>query len=75
MSVPSFDPDTLEYRGVDDKPPARLGRVIDDQHIAAGSSPSTIAIIDMAQGRRLTAVNLTLVSCVHGLECWPANWP
>lgn len=82
VSVPSFDPDTLEYRGVDDSKIARQGFgrglcVIDDQHIAAGSSPSTVAIIDMAQGKRLTAVNLTLDirNAVHGLECWPANWP
>ena len=50
--------------------------MINDRLIAAGSSPSTVSIIDIAAGKRLTAVNLTMDirNAIHGLECWPANW-
>jgi len=50
--------------------------VINDRLIAAGSSPSTVSIIDIAAGKRLTAVNLTMDirNAIHGLECWPENW-
>jgi len=35
-----------------------------------------VSIIDIAAGKRLTAVNLTMDirNAIHGLECWPANW-
>ncbi len=82
VPVPEFDPETLESRGVDDSRIARQGFgrglcVINDQLIAAGSSPSTVAIIDVKAGKRLTAVNLTLDirNAIHGLECWPSRWP
>jgi len=81
VPVPGFDPETLEYRGVDDSRIARQGFgrglcVVNDQLIAAGSSPSTVAIIDVSAGKRLTAVNLTLDirNAIHGLECWPRRW-
>jgi hypothetical protein len=50
--------------------------VISDQLIAAGSSPSTISIIDIEKGERLTAVNLTMDirNAIHGLEVWPDRW-
>ena len=50
--------------------------VINDRLIAAGSSPSTISIIDLQEEKRLTAVNLTMDirNAIHGLECWPERW-
>ena len=81
VPVPAFEPDTLEYSGVDDSKIARQGFgrglcTINEHWIAAGSSPSTISIIDLTEGKRLTAVNLTLDirNAIHGLECWPERW-
>ena len=82
VAVPTFPLSELEFMGVDDSKVARQGFgrglcVINDQLVAAGSSPSTISIIDVVQGKRLTAVNLTMDirNAIHGLECWPAEWP
>mgnify|MGYP001350716347 FL=1 len=81
VSVPTFPVEELEFRGVDDSRIARQGFgrglcVIDDRFIAAGSSPSTVSIIDIEKGKRLTAANLTMDirNAIHGLECWPKNW-
>jgi len=81
VAVPTFPAEQLEYRGVDDSRIARQGFgrglcVIDDSLVAAGSSPSTISIVDMIQGKRLTAVNLTMDirNAIHGLELWPDYW-
>ena len=81
IPVPSFQDGELEYRGVDDSRIARQGFgrglcIIDEQLVAAGSSPSTVSIIDLAAGQRLTAVNLTMDirNAIHGLECWPNSW-
>ena len=80
-AVPTFPPESLEYRGVDDSNIARQGFgrglcMITDQVVAIGSSPSTISIMDLASQRRLTGVNLTLDirNAIHGLECWPERW-
>ena len=81
VSVPVFPEGVLEYRGVDDSRIARQGFgrglcIINEQLIAAGSSPSTISIIDLQAGARVTAVNLTMDirNAIHGLECWPERW-
>ncbi len=81
VDVPVFSENELEKRGVDDSRLARQGFgrglcVLDDGLVAAGSSPSTISIIDILKGTRLTAVNLTMDirNAIHGLERWPAAW-
>ena len=81
IPVPTFATEELEFRGVDDSRIARQGFgrglcVINDRLIAAGSSPSTVSIIDISEGKRLTAVNLTMDirNAIHGLECWPDKW-
>jgi hypothetical protein len=81
VSVPTFPEEELQYRGVDDSRIARQGFgrglcVINEQLIAAGSSPSTISIIDLQAGASVTAVNLTMDirNAIHGLECWPDRW-
>ena len=81
IPVPTFPPESLEYRGVDDSNIARQGFgrglcMITDEVVAIGSSPSTISIMDLESQRRLTGVNLTLDirNAIHGLECWPERW-
>ena len=81
VPVPVFPENELENCGVDDSRLARQGFgrglcVLNEGLVAAGSSPSTISIIDVFKGTRLTAVNLTMDirNAIHGLERWPAAW-
>lgn len=76
--VPVYDPAELTHTELDDTRIARqaFGRglaVIDDHRIAAGSSPSTVAIHDLAACRTRMVVTLTkdIRNAVHGLEVWP----
>ena len=81
VAVPVFPENELENLGVDDSRLARQGFgrglcVLNEGLVAAGSSPSTISIINILEGTRLTAVNLTMDirNAIHGLERWPAAW-
>ena len=81
VPVPKFPVEELEFQGVDDSRIARQGFgrglcVINDRLVAAGSSPSTVSVIDISAGRSLTAVNLTMDirNAIHGLELWPQSW-
>lgn len=81
IPVPMFSPESLEYQGVDDSNIARQGFgrglcVLDEELVAIGSSPSTISIMDIKKGQRVTGVNLTMDirNAIHGLERWPAQW-
>ena len=81
IPVPLFPAGELNFAGVDDSKIARQGFgrglcVLDDGLIAAGSSPSTVSLIDLDKGKRLSAVNLTMDirNAIHGLERWPAEW-
>ena len=81
VPVPKFPTSELEFQGIDDWRVARQGFgrglcVLNERLIAAGSSPSTVSIIDIVDGRSVTAVNLTMDirNAIHGLEQWPAGW-
>lgn len=81
IPVPSFDPASLTHVNLDDSKIARqrFGRglcVIDGNLIAAGSSPSTVSIVDLDKRERMAVVNLTMDvrNAIHGLEIWPAKW-
>ncbi len=76
--VPRFDPARLTHTDLDDSRIARqaFGRgltPIDGHTLAAGSSPSTIAIHDLAALKTTRMVNLSLDirNAIHGLEVWP----
>ena len=78
FEVISFEVDQLDGTGLDTSNIARqcFARglcVINNRFIAAGSSPSTISIYDLANGERLGSVNLTMDvrNAIHGLEVWP----
>jgi hypothetical protein len=47
--------------------------VVDEKRIAAGSSPSTIALHDLETGKTTEAVTLSwdVRNSIHGLEVWP----
>ena len=76
--VPAFPPDKLTGTDLDDSRIARpsFGRglcVVKDRVIAAGSSPSTIALHDLDSGKTVLTVTLSsdVRNAIHGLEVWP----
>jgi hypothetical protein len=76
--VPVFPADQLTGMGKDTSKLARpsFGRglcLVKDGLIAAGSSPSTIALHDMASGKTALSVTLStdVRNAIHGLEVWP----
>ncbi len=78
FKVPSYDADQVENVGQDTQQVARVGFArglcqIDEQLIAGGSSPSTIAIHDLSSGETVMQVQLSkdVRNAIHGLEVWP----
>ncbi|MGI9263906.1 MAG: hypothetical protein ACR2QU_03185, partial [Gammaproteobacteria bacterium] len=47
--------------------------LVDDEVIAAGSSPSTVTLHDLSSMKTTLSINLTLDvrNAIHGLEVWP----
>ena len=78
FAVPQFDAADLTHTDLDDSRIARAGFgrgmcVLDDGLVAAGSSPSTIALHDLEHARTRSIVTLThgIRNAIHGLEVWP----
>lgn len=78
FKVPSYDVSQLTHTNLDDTRIARQGFgrglcVIGDGLIAAGSSPSTIAIHDLnrVQTTRQVTLTMDIRNAIHGLEVWP----
>ncbi len=76
--VPRYDPARLTHTDLDDSRIARqaFGRgltPIDGHRLAAGSSPSTIAIHDLEALKtvKLVTLSLDIRNAIHGLEVWP----
>lgn len=78
--VPRFAPETLTHTQSDDSRVARqaFGRglcVVDEQCIAAGSSPSTITLHRLDSGEaRMATLTHDVRNAIHGLEVWPFGW-
>lgn len=80
--VPRYPEHKLTHTDLDDSRIARQGFgrglcVIDEHRIAAGSSPSTVALYDLREVKPQTLVNLTMDirNAIHGLAVWPYAWP
>lgn len=78
FKVPVFPPEKLTGTDFDDSRIARpsFGRglcVVRNRVIAAGSSPSTVALHDLDSGATPMSVTLSsdVRNAVHGLEVWP----
>lgn len=76
--VPRYPEEELTHTDLDDSRIARqaFGRglcAIDDERVAAGSSPSTITVHNFGTMRSEVSVNLSmdLRNAIHGLEVWP----
>jgi hypothetical protein len=78
FAVPRIADARLTHTELDDSRIARAGFgrglcVIDDSLVAAGSSPSTIALHDLTLARTRSVVTLShdIRNAIHGLEVWP----
>ena len=78
FAVPQFDDAELTHTELDDSRIARAGFgrglcVIEEGLVAAGSSPSSIALHDLQDVRTRGIVTLTrdIRNAIHGLEVWP----
>ncbi len=78
FAYPVYDADDLEFAGIDDSKIARQGFgrglcLIDERYVAAGSSPSTVTVFDLASGQTVFSVNFSMDirNAIHGLEVWP----
>lgn len=78
FEVPKYDPPELTHTELGDENVARQGFgrglcVINDEFVAAGSSPSTISLYHLPSGSRVAQVNLTMDirNAIHGLEVYP----
>ena len=76
--VPLFPEEELTHRDFDDSRVARQGFarglcVIDEHHIAIGSSPSSISLFNLETEERVGSVNLSMDirNAIHGMEVWP----
>ena len=78
FAVPTFPAEKLTHTELDDSRIARAGFgrglcAIDDNLVAAGSSPSTISLHDLEQVKTTGGVTLSydIRNAIHGLEVWP----
>jgi len=78
LPVPQFEPDSLTHAGVDELRIARAGFgrglcVLNNNLVATGCSPSTVAVHDLEQQKTLSVTTLTrdVRNAIHGLQPWP----
>jgi hypothetical protein len=78
FKVPSIDREQMTGLGLDDSKVARAGFgrglcVLDNDLVAAGSSPSTLSVHDLKSGKTMLGVTLStdVRNAIHGLEVWP----
>ena len=82
LPFPVYPESELEFSGIDDSKIARQGFgrglcVIDDNLVAAGSSPSTVTVFDLASKQIVFSANFSMDirNAIHGLEIWPYELP
>jgi len=82
FAFPKYRDNDLEFAGVDNSKIARQGFgrglcVISDNLVAAGSSPSTVTVFDLATSQTVFSVNFSMDirNAIHGLEVWPYAVP
>lgn len=78
LRVPLFPEEELTHKDFDDSRVARQGFarglcVIDKNHVAMGSSPSSISLFNLQTKERVGSVNLSMDirNAIHGMEVWP----
>lgn len=80
MAPPRYDPKSLLAADAEDERIARQGFLrglctLSDSVVAAGSSPATVSVHDLAANERIGSVSLSrdLRAAVHGLAVWPGD--
>ena len=80
MAPPHYDPNSLLAADAQDEGIARQCFLrglctLSDSVVAAGSSPATVSVHDLAANERIGSVSLSrdLRAAVHGLAVWPYN--
>ncbi len=78
FSILQYDPEEIEFEGIDDSKVARQGFgrglcIYEDRFVVGGSSPSTLSLYDLKTGETVSSINLTMDirNAIHGLEIWP----
>jgi len=78
FAIPKYEESELTHTELGDEKVARQGFgrglcVINDEFIAAGSSPSTVTLYHLASGTEVSRVNFSMDirNAIHGLEVWP----
>jgi hypothetical protein len=78
VPVPRHDPEALTHVDADEFGIARQGFgrglcVLSERLVAAGSSPTTVAVHDIEAGRQVTQLNVTMDvrNAAHGIAVWP----
>ena len=78
LPIPQYDLSELTHTELGDEKVARQGFgrglcVINEQFIAAGSSPSTVTVYHLPSETEVTRVNFSMDirNAIHGLEVWP----
>ena len=76
MPVPKYRPRELRQTGASGLARQGFARglcVLSNTVVAGGSSPSTVAVYDLAANRQALRVNLSMDvrNAIHGLEVWP----
>jgi hypothetical protein len=78
IPTPHYEAHALRRTGEDEFAIARQGFgrglcVLSDTLVAAGSSPTTVAVHDLDAGRQVAAINVTMDvrNAAHGLAVWP----
>ena len=76
--MPTYPPEQLTHTDLDDSRIARQGFgrglcPVSGSVVAAGSSPSTIALHDIDANQTVKTVTLSydIRNAIHGLEVWP----
>lgn len=76
--VPQYPEEELTHLDLGDEQVARQGfgrglTVVNERFVAAGSSPSTVSLLDLETGAVVARVNFSqdIRNAVHGLEIWP----
>jgi len=82
FEVPKYPEDELINKFRDTSKIARQGFgrglcMLDKTLVAGGSSPSTISVHDLYNGKTLKKINFSMDirNAIHGLEIWPYGWP
>lgn len=82
FAFPTYPDSEIDFANIDDSKLARQGFgrglcLINENLVAAGSSPSTVSVFDLHNGSSVLSVNFSMDvrNAIHGLQVWPFELP